>query len=181
MSYSQKIPNACQHSACSMGRRAGRLACVRRALRLPTLGWAAWRGVGGGGCQQGGFHPEIGSGGFFAIRGRDPLPCRREFGTQIPVQHESGFALPSRRRSGWPDGHGVRSSKFWGWSPFGLAEEPADEVLTSQCARCRSCACYRDSRCPGSLASGQADPHDCSLSGGRRDGRFCPYRGAGDW
>ena len=44
MSYSQKIPNACQHSACSMGRRAGRLDRAHRALRLYTLGW--WLGAG---------------------------------------------------------------------------------------------------------------------------------------
>ena len=48
--WGQKIPNACRHSACSMGLRVWRLGRVDRALRLPTLGSAAGRGVGGGGC-----------------------------------------------------------------------------------------------------------------------------------
>ena len=48
-----------------MGLRVGRLRRVDRALRLPALGWAAGRGVGGAGCQLSGFDLEIGSDEYF--------------------------------------------------------------------------------------------------------------------
>ena len=52
-----------------MGLRAGRLGRVDRALRLCTLGSAAWRGVGGGDRQQGGFDLGIGLDGYFELSG----------------------------------------------------------------------------------------------------------------
>jgi len=40
----------------------------RFRCRITGFGQAAWRGVGGGGCQRGGFDLEIGSDGFLTIR-----------------------------------------------------------------------------------------------------------------
>ena len=50
---------ACAAAVLVAGQRLGRLSRVDRALRLPTLGSAAGRGVGGG------VDLEIGSDGFF--------------------------------------------------------------------------------------------------------------------